>query len=37
MRQLTPGSAQAVMQQQRSAALGRIIKDRIAGAFHQPY
>ncbi len=35
--QATPGSPQAALQEQLGAALGKIFKDRIAGAFHWPY
>jgi EmrB/QacA subfamily drug resistance transporter len=35
--QATPGSPQAALQEQLGAALGKIFKDNIAGAFHWPY
>jgi EmrB/QacA subfamily drug resistance transporter len=35
--QATPGSPQAALQAQLGAALGKIFKTRIAGAFHWPF
>jgi EmrB/QacA subfamily drug resistance transporter len=35
--QAAPGSAQAALQQQIGAALSKIFKNRIAGAFHWPF
>jgi Na+/melibiose symporter-like transporter len=35
--QATPGTPQAAVQEQLGAALGKIFRERIAGAFHWPY